>query len=181
MKRSTKIGLGLGAVLVGAAIFSSCTRTYAPLDTVGSVDLKKYQGRWYEIARLPQRFEKDCYAVFADYTIHPDGYVEVHNSCRKGSLTGEVKDANGKAFPVEGSNNSKLRVQFFWPFRGDYWVLKLDPENKHVLVGSPDRESMWILARTPQLDASIYKELVDYARDKGFPVDELEHTVQPCS
>lgn len=181
MNRITKIGLGVGVVLVGAALISSCTTAYAPLDTVNSVELTKYQGRWYEIARLPQFYEKDCYAVFAEYTVHPDGYVEVHNTCRKGSLTGEVKDANGKAFPVEGSNNSKLRVQFFWPFRGDYWVLKLDPEYKHVLVGSPDRESLWILSRTPQLDASIYNELVQYARANGFPVDKLERTVQPKS
>lgn len=181
MKRSIRIGLGVGTVLIGTAILSSCTRTYAPLETVSSVELMKYQGRWYEIARLPQFYEKDCYAVFAEYNIHPDGYVEVLNSCRKGSLSGEVKTANGKAFPVEGSSNSKLRVQFFWPFRGDYWVLKLDPDYKHVLVGSPDRESLWILSRTPQLDASVYNDLVRYARENGFPTEKLERTVQPGS
>jgi apolipoprotein D and lipocalin family protein len=169
----------LGAVALGtAAAVMGCSRAYAPLATVPSVDLDRYQGRWYEIARLPQTFEKDCYCVSAEYSIHPDGYVEVLNSCRKGSTTGEVKQAHGKAFPVEGTNNSKLRVQFFWPFRGDYWVLKLDPNCAHVVVGSPDRESLWILARTPTLDAATYDGLVSFARDRGFPVEQLEKTVQ---
>jgi apolipoprotein D and lipocalin family protein len=176
MKERTKLAFGLGALALGAALLASCGTSYAPLATVPSVDLNRYQGRWYEIARLPQFFEKDCYCVYAEYTPTNDGYVKVYNSCRKGSKAGPLKDVTGKAFPVEGSNNSKLRVQFFWPFRGDYWVLELDPEYKYVMVGSPDRESLWILSRTSTIDKDLYKRLLDSAKAKGFPIDQLEVT-----
>jgi len=181
MKKTTKTILGAGAVLLaGLVLTSDKQRKNATLRTVSSVDLDRYQGRWYEIAKLPQRFEKGCHCVYAEYTKNPDGYVEVLNSCRKGGPNGKVKDAHGKAFPVEGSGNSKLKVQFFWPFKGDYWILELDSDYQHVLVGAPDRESLWILSRTPVLSQDIYTRLVQQARQEGFPVAQLEITDQSC-
>lgn len=180
MKPNTKLILAAGAVALGTILLSSCSKNYAPLATVPQVDLRKYQGRWYEIAALPQRFEKGCHCVYAEYTLKPDGYVEVYNYCRKGGAQGNVKDITGKAFPVEGSGNSKLKVQFFWPFKGDYWILDLDPEYRHVLVGSPDRKSLWILSRKPTLDEAVYDRLVQLAQSKGFPVEQLELTDQSC-
>ncbi|MDX5347169.1 MAG: lipocalin family protein [Hymenobacteraceae bacterium] len=152
MNTKTKWLIGAGAVAVGALVLSSCKKEYAPLATVPAVDLQKYAGTWYEISALPQRFEKGCHCTKAHYTTTSEGYVKVHNSCRKGSPTGEVKAVTGKAFPVDGSNNSKLKVQFFWPFKGDYWILDLADDYSYALVGSPDRESLWVLARTPRLD-----------------------------
>ncbi|MDX5482627.1 MAG: lipocalin family protein [Hymenobacteraceae bacterium] len=180
MNKTTKTILTLGALLVGAAVIRSRSRKHAPLETVPSVDLSRYEGRWYEIAALPQRFEKGCHCVYAEYRKHPDGYVEVYNSCRKGGPEGEAEGVQGKAFPVEGSSYSKLKVQFFWPFRGDYWILELDPDYQHVLVGSPDRDSLWILSRTPTLDSAIYNLMVQQARSKGFPVEQLRKTDQRC-
>lgn len=180
MNKNTKLWLGAGALLAGVFILNSCNRNYAPLQTVESVDLNKYEGRWYEIAALPQRFEKGCHCVYAEYKINPDGYVEVHNVCRKGGPNGKLKEVQGKGFPVEGSNNSKLRVQFFWPFRGDYWILALDEAYNHVLVGSPDRESLWILSRAPQLNPETYDRLLQLAKEKGFPVENMEKMDQSC-
>ncbi|ARS36722.1 lipocalin family protein [Pontibacter actiniarum] len=180
MKKNTKLMLGAGAVLAGAALLTKRSRSHAPLETVPAVDLNKYEGRWYEIAALPQRFEKGCHCVYAEYYQNPDGYLEVNNYCHKGGPNGKLDKAEGKGFPVEGSNNSKLRVQFFWPFRGDYWVLELDQAYQHVLVGSPDRDSLWILSRSPQLDQTVYDRLVQQAAHKGFPVNKLRQTDQSC-
>lgn len=180
MNKKTRFILTAGALALGVFLISSCSKKYAPLETVPSVDLNKYTGRWYEIAALPQRFEKGCHCVYAEYTLNPEGYVEVYNYCRKGGPNGEVSDISGKAFPVEGSNNSKLKVQFFWPFKGDYWILELDADYQHVLVGSPDRESLWILSRTPVLDEAVYNLMVQQAKSKGFDVEQLEKIDQSC-
>lgn len=181
MNKNTKTILGAGTVLLAALVLTSDKRRKnAPLRTVSSVDLDRYQGRWYEIAKLPQRFEKGCHCVFAEYKKNAAGYVEVHNSCRKGGPNGKVKEVQGKAFPVEGSGNSKLKVQFFWPFKGDYWILELDSNYQFVLVGAPDRESLWILSRTPTLSQDTYHRLVQQARQEGFPVEQLETTDQSC-
>lgn len=180
MKIKTKLWLTAGALLAATVVISSCSSSHAPLATVPSVDLDRYEGRWYEIAALPQRFEKGCHCVYAEYRKNPEGYVDVYNFCRKGGPEGEGEAATGKAFPVEGSNNSKLKVQFFWPFKGDYWILELDPDYQYALVGSPDRESLWILSRTPQLDQEVYERLVQLARQKGFPVEDLRLMDQSC-
>ncbi|WP_347157299.1 lipocalin family protein [Pontibacter chitinilyticus] len=181
MNKNTKIIIGAGTALAAALVLTGDTRRkYAPLDAAVEVDLDRYQGRWYEIAKLPQRFEKGCHCVYAEYTKNPKGYVEVLNSCRKGGSTGKVKEIRGKGFPVEGSNNSKLKVQFFWPFKGDYWILELDPEYQHALVGSPDRESLWILSRKPTLSRGIFERLVQLAAELNFPVEQLTMTDQSC-
>ncbi|WP_439881170.1 lipocalin family protein [Pontibacter sp. MBLB2868] len=180
MKKNTRLLISAGALALGAWVISSCSKKNLPLETVPNVDLNKYEGRWYEFASLPKRFEKGCHCVYAEYKQNPEGYVEVYNYCRKGGPEGKEKSVQGKAFPVEGSNNSKLKVQFFWPFRGDYWILELDPDYQHVLVGSPDRESLWILSRTPVLDEAVYNLMVQQAKSKGFPVEQLEKTDQSC-
>jgi apolipoprotein D and lipocalin family protein len=168
-----------GAILLGAFIISSCSSTNAPLDTVPSVDLDRYMGKWYEIASIPQRFSKGCQCTTAEYKLNAaEGYVEVYNSCLK---EGKVSDVKGKAFPVEGTNNSKLKVQFFWPFKGEYWILELDPEYRYVMVGSPDRESLWFLSRTPTMDDATYARLEQLANTKGFPVEQLEMMDQNCA
>jgi apolipoprotein D and lipocalin family protein len=179
--KKQKLMFTAGATLLGALIISSCSRDYAPLETVPEVDLDRYMGKWYEIASIPQRYTKGCHCTTANYRLNKaEGYVEVYNSCRKGGRTGKVSHVKGKAFPVEGSNNSKLRVQFFWPFKGDYWILELDPDYRYVMVGSPDRESLWFLSRTPTIDERTYARLEQLANSKGFPVARLQLTDQGC-
>ena len=177
--KKKKLVLTAGAVLLGAFIINSCSSSNAPLETVPSVDLERYMGKWYEIASIPQRFSKGCHCTTADYKLNAEkGYVEVYNSCLK---EGKVSDVKGKAFPVEGSSNSKLKVQFFWPFKGDYWILELDPDYRYVMVGSPDRESLWFLSRTPTMEEATYARLEQLAKSKGFPVEQLELMDQSCT
>jgi len=151
-----------------------------PLETVPQVDLQKYMGKWYEISAFPQRFQKGCHCSVAEYEMAPEGYVRVTNSCRKDSPEGKLSVARGKAFVVKGSHNAKLRVQFFWPFRGDYWIIDLADDYSYAVVGAPDRKYLWILARTPQIDDALYREIVDRAAAKGFDVSQLVATNQSC-
>jgi apolipoprotein D and lipocalin family protein len=157
-----------------------CSSTkYPPLDVVEKVDINRYLGKWYEVARLPFKQQEGCECTSAEYKLIDLSTLRVINKCLK---EGEIDDAEGKAFVVEGSNNAKLRVQFFWPFRGDYWVIDLDEENyQYAVVGTPSRKYLWILSRTPKMDEKIFQQLVENSRSKGFDVTKLEITKQHCS
>jgi apolipoprotein D and lipocalin family protein len=152
-----------------------------PLSTVPSVDLQRYMGRWYDIASFPQRFQKGCHCTTADYEMTAKGYVRVINTCRKDGPEGKLDTAKGKAFVVEGTNNAKLRVQFFWPFRGDYWIIDLAEDYGYAVVGEPKREYLWILARTPKIDEELYQAIVSRCAEKGFDVSKLVRTDQSCA
>lgn len=165
--------------LAGCGIFGSTK--HPPLDVVPTVDLNRYAGTWYEIASLPVSAQKGCYCTKAEYSLMEDGVVKVVNTCRRDSATGTIDRIEGKAFVVPGSNNSKLRVQFFWPFRGDYWIIMLDENYSYAVVGVPNRKYCWILSRTPRMDADTLAVLVKLLKDKGFDVSRLQYTNQDCS
>jgi len=148
------------------------------LAVVGAVDLSRYAGRWYEIARLPNRFEKTCAdSVTATYTLRSDGKVAVVNRCRKAN--GEYTTARGKAKIVDKKTNAKLKVTFFWPFYGDYWILDLGPNYEYAVVGAPNRDYLWILSRTPRLDEELYQRLLKEMATRGFATDRMIRTSHP--
>ena len=133
----------------------------------------------YEIAAIPQQFQKGCHCSTAEYTfINDGGYVKVLNSCNKDSVNGPLSQIEGKAFVVKGSGNAKLKVQFFWPFRGDYWILELAEDYSWAAVGSPKRNYLWILSRTPEMDENLFKEITGRVAKKGFDIAKLQRTVQ---
>lgn len=147
------------------------------LATVPAVDLKRYVGVWYEIARLPNRFEKDCAAnVTATYTQRSDGKIEVINECQKSNNV--MKRSKGTAKVVANSGNAKLKVTFFWPFSGDYWVLDLGQNYEYAVVGEPSRKYLWILSRTPQMDDELYQQLLSRAAAQGFDTKSVIKTPQ---
>ena len=150
----------------------------APLGVVPSVDLTRYAGKWYEIARLPNRFQRDCAGnATATYTLRPDGKITVLNECRKAD--GRRKSAKGTARVADAKGpNTKLKVTFFWPFSGKYWIIDLDPEYRWAVVGEPGRDYLWILSREPQLDAALYRQIVERARQRGFDTGKLVKTRQ---
>lgn len=149
-----------------------------PLTVVPSVNLGKYVGKWYEIARLPNRFENTCVSsVTATYTLRPDGQVGVLNECKKAS--GELKQAKGKAKVVDKKSNAKLKVTFFWPFYGDYWILELGANYEYAVVGDESRKYLWILSRTPQIDDALYQELLAKMSNQGFDTSRIIKTPQP--
>lgn len=151
-----------------------------PVRTVVKVDLDRYMGKWFEIAAFPQRFEKGCHCTTAEYEMTDKGYVRVFNTCRKGGPDGKVSRAKGKAFIVKGSGNAKLRVQFFWPFRGNYWIIDLAEDYTYAVVGDPSRKYLWILSRTPAMDPALYDEIVRRTEAQGFATTKLVKADQSC-
>jgi apolipoprotein D and lipocalin family protein len=142
---------------------------------VGKVDLVRYMGTWHEIAKFPNSFQRGCLCTTATYTLRPDGKVSVTNRC--GTSGGKGKESRGWAKVADPVTNAKLKVTFFWPFFGDYWILDLDPDYRHVLVGTPNRKYLWILAREPRMDEATYQTLKSKAAHLGFDTGRLEKTL----
>lgn len=171
------------SVLVLATTFGGCARHSWPesdLDVAAEVDPDQYLGTWYEIASFPMRAQADCTGTTATYSLREDGDIEVYNRCLVGSLDGEVKDITGKAWIVDTDTNARLKVQFFWPFAADYWILDVDEDYQWALVGHPEREYLWILSRTPQLEDATYNLLLDELEQvHGYDLAPLVDTLQP--
>ena len=153
-----------------------------PLEVVRQVDLSRYMGTWYEIARFPHRFQEGCVATKATYALREDGKVDVLNECLKESIDGPLKAAKGRARIVDEKTNAKLKVTFFWPFYGDYWIIDLGESYEYAVVGHPTRKYLWILSRTPFMDEAIYDRIVQRLQnEKGYDTSKLIKTVQPKS
>jgi apolipoprotein D and lipocalin family protein len=169
-------------VLVFAGLFadvqSHAADAGAPLRVVPSVDFARYEGKWYEIARLPAWFQKDCVSdTTATYTRRPDGKITVLNQCRKAD--DQMKSATGTAKVAgEKGPNTKLKVTFFWPFYGDYWIIDLDPDYQWVVIGEPQGRYFWILSRSPQIAPALYNQLLEHARAQGYDLSRLIVTRQ---
>lgn len=136
-----------------------------------SIDLVKYQGQWLEAARLPNWFQRDCLSSEANYTLLDNGDVSVVNKCNKSG--DDVGEANGRAWSTNAPQNTKLKVRFFWPFSGDYWILALDKNYQWVIVGSPDYKYLWILVRKIPIDGLLFQNLLNIASDKGYDLKDL--------
>ncbi len=149
------------------------------LPTVNNVDLKKYSGQWYEIARLPNSFEKNLTCVTANYSLKKNGGILVTN---KGfnTIKNKWQESTGNAKVPNLEKPGEIKVSFFRPFYGDYYIIELDADYNHVLVGSPSREYLWILARTKELEMDVYDNYLAIAKNKGFDVSDLHRTIQDC-
>ncbi len=168
-------------VLAAAAAFSLAAPLEAryrdrsqPMDVVEALDIERYLGRWYEIARFPNRFELGCVGVTADYALRDDGKISVVNTCRKGSLDGPVEAAEGVARIIAPG---KLEVSFVpWlPFAsGDYWVLYVDPAYSIAVVGEPKGRTGWILARDTAVPKAEYDKAVSVLETMGYDTSQLQ-------
>lgn len=147
-----------------------------PLQTVQKVDLSRYMGTWYEIALYPTSFQRGCAATKATYTAREDGSVSVVNECRRGGLDGELTVAKGTAKVVDAETNAKLKVTFFWPFYGDYWIIDLGPDYDYAVVGHPSREYLWVLSRAPRMDESTYNGILERLKAQGYDPTRLVKT-----
>ena len=148
------------------------------LQTVSSVELKKYCGKWYEIASYPQRFQKGCNCTTAEYSLSEKGFVIVENRCNKDSVNGKQSYIKGKAFVEANSGNAKLKVQFFWPFTGKYWIIDLADDYSYAVVSHPNKKYLWILSRTPKMNDTIYQEILSRLKEKRFDLLKLKITTQ---
>lgn len=137
--------------------------------TVPAVDVKRYMGRWYEIASYPQWFEKGLTGVSALYTLKED-HVEVINS---GYKNGKLQEAHAIARVVEGSGCAKLKVSFFRPFYGKYWIVDLAEDYSWVVVSNPYRSTLWIMCRTKTIDMALYQTILGKLKTSGFDISKL--------
>ena len=160
----------------------ACQAAPPPLEVVEEVDLESYAGSWYEIASFPQRFQQGCVATKATYTRREDGRIRVENECRDKSFDGDLRRIEGVAWLTDPSTSqAKLKVRFFWPFTGNYWILELDPEYQYAVVGAPSRKYLWILSRTRTIEPSLYQTLLSRIEAHGFDRSRLQLTRQPPS
>ena len=173
--------------LVGVWFCSATAHSQGILPTISSLDVPRYLGRWYEIAKFPNRFQKQCVSdTSADYALTPDGKLSVLNQCRVAN--GEWDKAVGLAKQVGDSQSAKLQVRFapawlsFLPFVwGDYWIVDLDDKYELVAISEPRREYLWILSRTPAVDEATYKALLNRLTIIGLDVKKLEKSPQPLA
>ncbi len=163
------IGVLLASMLRG--------RERPALSTVAHVDITRFLGRWYEIARYPNRFERLCERdVHADYSVRPDGRISVVNSCM--TPRGRILKSRATAKIAEPSSNAKLKVSFGWPFSGDYWIIDLGPNYEYAVVGEPSRRFLWVLSRTPALAPPVYQKILAKLPLKGYVPSRLVMTRQ---
>jgi len=149
-----------------------------PPEVVPQVTLEKYAGTWYEIARIPNQFQEGCAETTTHYEIRNEekGKVKVTNRCRKEDSEDKWKTVKGTAKVFDEKTNAKLKVTFLWPFIGDYWILDLADDYSYAAVGTPDRNNLWILARSPDLDEATFAAIVERMKAKQYPVEDLVRT-----
>jgi apolipoprotein D and lipocalin family protein len=162
------------------AIFSPI-KAQKNITVVTDVNLTRYAGTWYEIARLPFSFESKLKCITATYSLREDGKITVENAGRLISKPEKTSIAKGKAFIPDKNAPGKLKVQFFWPFNGNYWIMYLDENYKYVLIGEPSLKYLWILARENKLEEPVLKMLLKKATDEGYDLTKLIMTIQDCN
>lgn len=174
MKRFTTLTVSV----VLAALAGCASAPTAPLPTVPAVDLARYTGAWYEVASVPNRFQKQCVADTQARYRQTGADIEVVNRCR--TADGKVDDITGVAKVVPDSGNAKLRVSFFRPFYGDYWVLALGSGQDYgwVLVGEPTRKFGWVLSRTPTIAPADLEAALTRAEALGYARSAFKATPQ---
>ena len=158
---------------IGAFSVARATLSEVPLETVPKVDLSRYTGHWFEIARYPNRFERKCDSnAMATYSLRSDGKISVVNTCK--TREGKLTQSNGWAQVVDQKTGSKLKVTFFWPFFGDYWIIDLSPNYEYAVIGEPSRKYLWILSRTAKMSDKLYAEITGRLAAMGYDATKLE-------
>lgn len=174
------IAVSAVALLAGCASFSAGpVGNSAVPEPTKSVDLNRYLGRWYEIGRYEASFQKDCEAVTADYSLNENGTIKVINTCRKNSVDGKLSTATGKAKIVKDSQNAKLKVSFFGPFYGNYWILDRQENYDWAIVGEPSGRYLWMLSRTANPSQETKATILQRVADLGYNLDLIRTTKHP--
>lgn len=150
-----------------------------PPETVSYVDLERYTGVWYEIARYPNRFQTGCVGSMATYTLRKEGDIDVLNQCYNRTFSGKIRKARGRAWVVDRQSNAKLKVSFFRPFSGDYWIIELGEDYSYAVIGHPKRKYLWILNRKKTMADELYKDLLARIERQGYDTDKIIKTKQP--
>ncbi|MBW8882086.1 MAG: lipocalin family protein [Asticcacaulis sp.] len=170
-----------GAFAVGLALGFAAARAFSVGNRrvpqpVKGVDLPRFLGKWYEIGRYDNRFERGCEAATAEYSLDDEGQLRVTNSCHEGEVAGPLKTASGKAWVVDGSDNAKLKVRFFGPFAADYWVLDHGDDYSWAIVGEPSGRYLWLLCREAEPSDELRTAIEARAAAMGYDLNRLYRT-----
>lgn len=160
----TSLLVGLGAVASAQQI---------DYTTITAFDLNRNLGKWYEIARYDHAFERGLVRTTAEYSMRDDGKIKVLNSGYLNGLNGSYQESVGKAKPNKNGEPGQLRVSFFGPFYGDYYILDLAPDYSYSVVGSSSPKYLWILSRTPQLSAEVQSKILRNLQKRGYDTTKL--------
>jgi apolipoprotein D and lipocalin family protein len=174
--------ISITLIALAALLITNCGSGGNLVDTttVKNLEMEKFLGKWYEVARFPHSFENGLVGVTATYSMRDDGKIKVLNQGYKGTLDGELKSAVGKAKIPDKSKPANLKVAFFWFFYADYLVMELDSENyQWAMIGSSSDKYLWILSRTPQIDEGVYSMLLGKAKARGYKIENLIKVPQP--
>jgi len=165
----------LSFLLAPLLLMSSCKSQNTMIDktVVKELDIERYLGTWYEISRYDHSFERGLTGVTATYSFREDGKIKVLNAGFEETLDGKKSEAIGKAKIPDPNVPSKLKVSFFWIFYGDYFVLELDKNYQWAVIGSSSDKYLWILSRTPQMDESLYVEILNNLIKRGYDIEKL--------
>jgi apolipoprotein D and lipocalin family protein len=144
----------------------------APNRTVDHVDKKRFSGTWYSLASIPTMFDKGSRETTTHYTLNKDGYYDVVTTCKEGD-EGKIKSIKSKIMPADDNNDGKMKAQFIWPIKVDYWVVDLADDYSYVVVGHPDYKFLFIMSRKPGMDKKQYEEIVAKCKAMGYPVEKL--------
>jgi len=171
--KSFRIALVLFFVFLAVACPKRLQAQTAGNSVVPYVDLSKYLGLWYEIARYDAWFQKNALASTAHYSLRKDGNIKVVNTLWKKSNPSETQSAVAKAWVFDKKTNAKLKVEFFWPFAGDYWIIQLGENYEYAVVGSPKKDYLWILCRKPVMDEAVYNKILAKLVEQGYDINKL--------
>lgn len=163
-------------LLLVCVLMASCSSYAKEVETVDYVEVNRYLGTWYDIASYPQWFQKGCTNTKALYELKHNGDIRVTNTCNKDTTDGKLKKSVGKAKIVDRDTNSKLKVSFFGPFYGKYWIIDLDPNYEFAVVSDPTRSTLWILSRTPKLDPATLEGIFERLKDQEYDLSKLVFT-----
>lgn len=165
------------SLLLLAGVLTGCAQDPPP-QTVDHVDLNRYAGKWYEVARIPHLYEYNCVAASESFTPTRDGELRVIHRCHQDETFGWLREDVGTARVVDHNTNAKLRVDM-GPAGGDFWILALDPDYQYTMIGTPDRQSLWIMSRKAVLPPEVDDKLFRLADDMGYDIGKIRRTPQP--
>jgi apolipoprotein D and lipocalin family protein len=145
--------------------------TALPNKTVEKVDMKRFSGTWYSLYSIPTMFDKGSRETITHYTLNDEGYYNVVTTCKENE--GKIRSVKSKIFPVDGAHDGRMKAQFIWPIRVDYWVIDLADDYSWAVVGHPDYRFLFVMSRKPEMDKTLYDKIVAKCKAMGYPVENL--------
>ena len=161
-------------------LFFSCITDKVRIKEGGAIDYKLYQGKWYEIARLPNPFEEGLNCITMTYEVHDEGIMMVTNKGYSKNDPSDAKTLTGKAWIPDGKEPKKIKIQFIWPVTKDYVLIHIDETKGFAMLGSPAKHQLWILSRSPLISEEDLLELIKIAQKNDYKTDTLVRVDQSC-